>query len=261
MKEFYLTLISNSSCDIFPSNHTASFSVQFPRKIIVGEGSLVGLAEIHYSNNFFNVTSKENKFKLIHGDYKYNGKISCGFYKNVHDLLREILNKTRDHLGEWLEIDPLTNRIIVLNTDQINNPHPNSINKENKTRIFHFHGRLATQIGFPPNDNVFMYTKSPYVGNVYFGIPDQMMIYCDLIEPQLIGYESSQIIKIVNTADTKPEFGASRHHTFQKIHYVPVLKKEFDSIEINIREITGELFPFLHGIVMVKLHFKDIRVN
>lgn len=261
MKEFYLTLISNSSCDIFPSNRTSSFSVQFPRKITVGEGSLVGLAEIQYSYNFFNVANTENGFKLVHGDYKLYGGVNCGFYKNVHDLVSEILNKTRDHFGEWLKIDPLTNRVIVVKTDKINNPHPESVDKESKTRIFNFYGRLATQIGFPPNDNVLNYTESPYVGNVYFGIPEQMMIYCDLIEPQLIGYESSQIIKIVNTTDTKPEFGASRHHSFQKIHYVPVLKKEFDSIEINIRDITGELFPFLHGIVMVKLHFKDKRIN
>lgn len=261
MKNFYLTLISNSSSDIFPSNKSSSFSVQFPRKIVLGEGCVVGLAEIQFSYNFFNVNEKNNTFTCIHGDYTYRGSITVGYYKSVYELVKEILNQTEKHLGQWLEVDSITNRIKVLRTDEIEAAHPKSKNIENKTRMFYFHGRLATQLGFPPDENVFVYDMSPYVGNVCFGIPEQMMLYCDLIEPQLIGYESSQIIKIVNTTDTRGEFGAPCYRNFQKIHYVPVLKKEFDTIEINIRDITGELFPFCHGIVMVKLHFKDKRIS
>lgn len=37
------------------------------------------------------------------------------------------------------------------------------------------------------------------------------------------------------------------------------MRKEFDRIEIDIRDITGEYFPFCHGISTVKLHFKDDR--
>lgn len=84
-----------------------------------------------------------------------------------------------------------------------------------------------------------------------------MMLYCDLIEPQFVGYDLCQIVKIINTTEALMEFGTPSHRSFQKIHYVPVLKKEFDSVEINIRDITGQLFPFRHGIVMMKLHFKE----
>lgn len=106
-----------------------------------------------------------------------------------------------------------------------------------------------------------MIDLSPYVGNVYFGIPDQMFIYCDIIEPQLIGYESSQVIKIVNTTEKEINFGTSCYRGFQKIHYNPILKKEFDKVDIDIRDITGEFFPFRHGISSVKLHFAEIKKN
>lgn len=260
MKDFYLTLISNSQYDLNPSNTSSLFMVQLPRKITLNEGYLVGLAEIQFPYNFFNVTENNNNtYTCVLGDRKFKGSVTPGFYKTVNDIIDEVLVKTRENLGEWLEIDCKTNRIKIIRTPQIEASQNYSLELEKHSISFAFHGRLATQLGFPPDKNVFKYELSPFVGNVCFGIPEQMMVYCDLIEPQLIGYDSSQIIKIINTTEVESKFGTPCHRSFHKIHYVPVLKKEFDSVEINIRDITGELFPFRHGIVMVKLHFKDGR--
>lgn len=43
---------------------------------------------------------------------------------------------------------------------------------------------------------------------------------------------------------------------FSSPQYVPVLKREFENIEIDIRTETGAHVPFLFGTVCVKLHFK-----
>lgn len=257
MKDFYLTLISNSSTDIYPSNRTNSFIIQLPRKITLKEGHVVGIAEIQFPYNFFNVSEGNNTFSYIRGDYTYEGSITPGYYKSVTELIGQVLYKTREYLGKWLAIDQITNRIKIIKTNELKSPHPNSIDITNNIRKFNFHGRLAAQLGFSPNDNVLEYELSPYVGNVSLGIPDQMLLYCDLIEPQIVGYEFCQVLKIVNTTEGLTEFGTPSHRNFHKIHYIPLLKKEFDSVEINIRDITGKLFPFCHGIVMMKLHFKE----
>lgn len=88
MKEFYLTLISNSS------NNISSFTVQFPHKIVVGEGSLVGLAEVQYSYNFFNITENNSSFKYVCNDFIYDGSIRVGFYKSVDKIVKEITKQT-----------------------------------------------------------------------------------------------------------------------------------------------------------------------
>lgn len=258
MKEFFVTLISNSSCNIYSWNKASSFTVQLPRKICLNENWVVGLAEIQFSYNFFNVSENNNSFTYSNGSFTSKRSIENGFYNSVSDILVEVLNQTRD-IGDWIEFDPVTNRVRVKCTEAIKNPHPLSNDKTNELRSIKFHGRLALQLGFVPDGNVLDHLLSPYIGNVYFGIPDQMFIYCDIVEPQLIGYESSQVIKIVNTTETENKFGNPCYRGFQKIHYIPVMRKEFDRIEIEIRDITGEHFPFRHGISTVKLHFKEVQ--
>lgn len=257
---FYLTLISNSSLDLYPNNKASSFTVHLPHKIILNENWVVGLAELQYSYNFFNVSEGQNTFTYTNGTYSSTRSIREGYYKSVSAIINEVLKETND-LGDWLQLDSATNRVRIKLTDEITLPHSSSDDKNNKLRSFKFHGRLALQLGFMPDSNILKIDLSPYVGNVYFGIPDQMLVYSDIIEPQLIGYESSQVLKIVNTTEKEINFGASCYRGFEKIHYVPVLKKEFDKVDIDIRDITGNFFPFRHGISSVKLHFTDIKEN
>lgn len=257
MKSFYLTLFSNSSLDINPWNKPHTFSVQLPHKIVLNKNWTVGLAELQFPYNFFNVSMNENTFTYTNGTYSTTRSIREGYYKSVSAILNEVVKQTRD-LGNWLQLDSVTNRARVLLTDEITSAHPHSEDKTNKQREFKFHGNLALQLGFPPDTDILLYDLSPYVGNVFFGVPDQMFVYCDIIEPQLIGYQAAQVMKIVNTTEKEVNFGTSCYYGFEKVHYVPVLKKEFDKIEIDIRDITGEHFPFRHGVVRVKLHFKEI---
>lgn len=123
-----------------------------------------------------------------------------------------------------------------------------------------FSARLAMQLGFSPSDNILNFNISSNIGNIYFGIPDQMLIYTDVIEPVLIGHKKAQIIKIVNTngASKTCAFGDVQTQEFQRIHYTPVMKKEFESISIDIRSYTGLCMPFRHGVSTVKLHFKRV---
>lgn len=257
MKDFYLTLLSNSSLDIYSRNTTSSFIVQLPHKIKLNKNWIVGLAELQFPFNFFTVSQGQNTFTYTNGTYSSTRSIREGFYANLTDLINEILKETTD-LGKWLQIDWITNRVRVKITEEIKSAHPNSDDQTNILRKFKFHGRLALQLGFPPEEDVFNFDLSPYVGNVYFGIPEQIFVYCDLIEPQLIGYDSTQVIRTINTIQRKNYFGAARYQEFNEIHYVPVLKKEFDKVEIDFRDISGEFIPFRHGVSSVKLHFKEL---
>lgn len=250
MKQFYITLISNSSLDIYSQNKASSFVVQLPHKIGLTGDWVVGLAEIHYPYNFFNVTENNNSFTITNGSYLSKRNILVGFYKSVSELLKEVLYQSAD-IGDWLEFDGGANRVKIKENNEVKTPRD--------SLHIQFHGRLALQLGFIPDTNVLEYDFSPYGGNVCFGVPDRIFVYCDLIEPQLIGYESTQVIKIINSTERKAEFGTSCYREFQKIHYVPLLKKEFDRVEIDLRDISGNYFPFRHGISSVKLHFKQIN--
>lgn len=270
-ENFYLTLMSNSSLNYYPENKTSTFTVHLPQKIqLIGEWA-VALAEIHYPYNFFNVTDGENYIYVelnVGGEdlnsidrtkdpnqitQSHHDKFSIppGFYTSVSCILKAVNSR----LFELTEYD-------ILSLDELNTRTKINIEKckENNIKALSFSTRLALQLGFNPTDNILNFNSSPNIGNIYFGIPDRMLIYTDVIEPAFIGHEKAQIIKILNTGGTLGpcKFGDVCSTEFHHMHYTPVLKKDFESISLDIRDCTGSFMPFHHGVSTVKLHFKKI---
>ena len=50
------------------------------------------------------------------------------------------------------------------------------------------------------------------------------------------------------------------HVIYDNPHYIPVLKSNFETIEIDIRSDTGESVLFNTGKVFIKLHFRPKRL-
>lgn len=280
MDDFYITLISNSSTKMFPENSTASFTVLLPQKICLKGEWCVGIAEMHYNYNFFNVCDGNNKIifdkidinsenRSFHVDDTENGiektssdsdsiplkrleeTVHNGFYKSVQSLIDAVNEKMQKNIGiNLLSIDKFNNRTKV--------EQEKLEEKKNFVKIdgIYFENRLAMQLGFEPNKNVLEHELSPHVGNIYYGIPDQMLIYTDVIEPVFIGHEKAHVLKIINTTSAVSDFGDSCYKEFHHIHYVRLQKKEFEHISIDIRDYTGKRMPFLHGVSSLKLHFK-----
>ena len=49
--------------------------------------------------------------------------------------------------------------------------------------------------------------------------------------------------------------------TFERPHYVPLNKKIFDTISINIRNEAGDLVAFEHSKVIITLHFRHSKTQ
>lgn len=64
MKNFYMTLLSNSSMAYYPENKTSSFTVQLPRYMCLDGDWEVALVEIHYPYTFSNVEEGHNEIQL-----------------------------------------------------------------------------------------------------------------------------------------------------------------------------------------------------
>ena len=57
------------------------------------------------------------------------------------------------------------------------------------------------------------------------------------------------------------EHGSYVSKNFERPHYVPLNKKIFDTISINIRDEAGDLVAFEHGKVIVTLHFRRSKTQ
>jgi hypothetical protein len=250
MTEFYLTLLSNSSMDVFPNNKTGSFTVHLPKAIILEGHWKMAVTECYYQYNFWNVTPDNNTVY-----FKYKGEqgqcaIQEGFYEKTDDLVNEI-NKY------------LTNFLKPGNFLEYNNTSKNiRVNKEVLKILtdVKFENRLALQLGFVPNEaiqwNCHVQTSIP--ANVANGIPDEMFLYCNLAEPQYFGHELAPIIRILNIPKKNTFYGQPIHTEFRRLQYVDVSKKNLNNITIELREKTGELMPFISGTFTCVLHFRKI---
>jgi len=263
MSDFFITLVSNSSMKIFPANKTACFTVLLPEKISLKGDWSVAVAEIHYNYNFFNVNDENNKIKLIHNVADENTneidkitaedivtlEVTCGYYNSVIDLIAAINHQLSPYLENnesLLSIDKKSNRTII-NTNYV------------KKSVHHIYleGRLGMQLGFEPHMDILQAQMSPHVGNLRFGVPDQMFIYTDIIDPTFIGHEKAYVIKVVNTEGKKFTFGDTCYKEYTHMHYMRLQKREFETISVDIRDYTGQFMPFQHGVLMIKLHFKS----
>lgn len=86
--------------------------------------------------------------------------------------------------------------------------------------------------------------------------PDILNVYTDIITPQITSNKRTPLLKTI--AVTQEANIVSQE--FVSRNYIPVNVESFQTIEIQIRDVTGELVPFSAGIVFLRLHFRRRRV-
>lgn len=252
---FYLTLLSNGSMSYFPENTTACFSTKLPKPIKLDGEWAVGIVEFHYPCTMFNVQKHENvvyikkKVKLIEDDFttiEYKSHIPETSYDDV------------DHILRALNENPLLKNHAVFRYDKISRLVRATKLKDDIISVT-ASPRLSLQLGFEPWSNLAGTLIGKYPVNLYLGLPSQLFIYCDIVEPQIVGDVMASLLKIIPLDPSKYIYGAYKMHAFSPAHYLPVLRREFDIIEIDIRTSTGAKIPFQFGTSCIKLHFKRLK--
>ena len=83
-------------------------------------------------------------------------------------------------------------------------------------------------------------------------------VYPDIIKGQ---YHGDVVVPVLRTVTVKGEHGSYVSKNFERPHYVPLNKKIFDTISINIRDEAGDLVAFEHGKVIITLHFRRSKTR
>nr|CAD7606764.1 unnamed protein product [Timema genevievae] len=114
-------------------------------------------------------------------------------------------------------------------------------------QLLELSSQLSLQLGFYPNNNLIKVPKSPYATNILLGLPSQMYVYTDIVDPQPVGDIVAPLLRIVGINNTNYLYGIHKTVSYDPMQYVPVLRREIESLEINIRADTGEPVPFEFG--------------
>ena len=85
---------------------------------------------------------------------------------------------------------------------------------------------------------------------------ETLFVYCDVLEHVVVGDVMAPLLRIVDMKHATEN--GRMHKILNPPLYVPLQKKNFDTIEISITCDTGERVPFAHGKSVAVLEFKRL---
>jgi hypothetical protein len=100
------------------------------------------------------------------------------------------------------------------------------------------------------------YGKVDVTGHAAFDVNRKMnliYVYCDVATDSAISDARAPLLRVCNVSG---EHGRTVHVVYDRPHYVPVGRREFDTVEISINNEAGRPMPFEFGKSVVTLHFR-----
>lgn len=258
--DFYLTLPSNASMHTYPNNTLTHYITTLPQRVNLSNGQWeCGLSEVIYPHSWYNVRESDTWFGIAlrnDDDEKevdaLKTKIESGYYHGPQNLIKAInkaLLRVLSNTVVRLYYSPITHKITVVMT----------------SNVVLVGDILKTILGF--GDTIIRgdmkkklrketVIEADYVVDMTRGF-DSVYIYTSVIEPRIVGDSHVPLLRIVPVRGRQSDTVTL---TFQKIQYIPVLCRDFDTIEIDIRDDTGRHVPFERGKLTTTLHFRRRRM-
>ena len=222
---------------VYEENTCAKYTTKIPENVDLNGDWEVALSEIIYPNKMVHVVNGEECIIRVYmrGEYMDTRYLPDEEYDDPATLMEHFLEIKQNYCK--ITYDEKTNEI------EMNCNHPLASMVFTKT--------LARVLGF--RQTSFEQGKV-YRGKLCMGVdPSTMYVYCDLIEHVIVGDTRAPLLRTFgmekNTNDVV-------HRTFPNPVYVPVQKKQFDTVEVNIMTDTGDPMPFASGKSLVLLHFR-----
>jgi len=178
-----------------------------------------------------------------------------GNYTNIHRILKEI--NSADLLiqhGIRMSYDELTGH---MSTHYSQGGYSNK-SKDGYEAKFTMSKKLRLMLGYEYDQIEVPAGIAPHPVNLYRTIPQQFLVYCDLVEPRLVGDTSARLLRNVGV-EGKPSFGELFVKPYDNPDYIPMLINRFQTIEISIMTNTKKFAPFEFGPSLVKVHIRKKR--
>ena len=288
MDNFYITLPSNVPS--FEQNTIANYKTKLSSRLILPDEWEVGLVEISYTLSWYNSPNNE-EISLVYWDKGMSQRTS----KNVflppgrYDKIDDMLNTINGRLSQFEDINLDTiptisvedrDRIITISQGVKDKKRVFVELSDNLCSIFGFekkkmsqyYGQKLLEYGqiesakiaegiknfehSAPTDNELLYkAERPYeISGGYHS----SFVYSNIVSPSFVGDSYTQLLRLVQIP-TDAKYGEQILISYPNTYYVPLLIKEFDTIEIDIKDDNGQTIPFEFGRCIIVLHFRKVN--
>jgi hypothetical protein len=279
---FYVTLPSNVLTSEY-KNTQSNYTTQFPVPLSFNVQYEVALVEFTYreymSNDIGNIYVRWG----IDTDFRpfplkaFDNEPVQHFIDRIQDEINEYYTKI-EYLASKQTVFKFQDNIKLFNSYSINHQDPEYTKTFNLTTaklpVFEIRNDREISINIP--DGTFVkfdgYASELFQARVetkslihkfvmnseLLNFFDYLMVYTDIIEPQLVGNTRSELLQCVTKTGF---FNRTTEKIFTNPHYIPVNRCFINNININVRTPNGEYARFESATskVLVKLHFRPIK--
>jgi len=247
MSHFYMTLPSNSSMDCYPDNTAAKYTTKLTSMIELDGEWEVGLIEISCPGSLVNVRQNRYTFSIVDKELNVVKRFSMrkGYYRNIAEIV--------EGLNETIRVSKELKEVLGREETPLLAYFQYHESVQRKDYAIQFNLALARKIGIGRHSVIAGTTLGrvvsddrPHARSLY--------VYCDLLQAVPVGDVKAPLLRIVNIPD-KDE-SVNLHRTMRRMMYLPIQKKHFDTIEIQIMDDTGTAIPFQDGKSHIVLEFR-----
>lgn len=252
MNHFYVTLPSDNSMGYYANNTVAHFTSCLPHRIRLDGDYEVGLSEIIYPHSWLNFSNGDDDV------YTY-------FMKDERPTAKSVF-ESGQFTTEAVLVKSINDKIADVIVDETNRKDLRATFRYEevvrKMRLavtcgsgeaFYMSDRFKNIFGF---DSAGPYPDGVYVADNTYSVNDGsqlMYVYCDVASFTPVGHVKAPLLRICSVTG---KYGDTVCTIFTHPHYVPVARREIETIEININTELGTPMPFVFGKSVVTLHFR-----
>jgi len=290
---FYITLPSNTKQ--FSTNRLSSYRVRLPHRLqLEGPGWEVALVEAIYPHSWFNFTPDTNQKTSDLSVYvaipftdnenrqgTYTKWISIAIPVNHYSTAENLIDAINDQISlvtnqEYTKYVEFVSRrkvkiileslprLIEFDYDMGMNRvllHANDTEIVQKIRMSPL---LAYILGFDRGnhtilDKEFRMVTQEKKSKQAEHPPDMkaglyaLYIYCDIVENQIVG---DSLVPLLAKVPILGEYNSVSYTVFNPPMYLPLLRQEIETVEVEIKDDANNQIPFQYGKVVLTLHFR-----
>jgi hypothetical protein len=235
--EFTIVVRSTDCANYFPTNTPGDFYVRLPHKIELTSDWSLTVSEIWITKHWYNMHNSYVEI-CLGGDVYEKTAILSGYYHDNSRLVEE-LNKIGENTSDGA---------VIFSYDTRNQRLYVGIRAGVKVKLS---PSLCTMLGHDVGVPITGAWVSPLIMDVHRG--DRLIyVHTDISRGQVFSDDILPIVKVVATDCY--DFGSVIHDINVGVQ-IPVDKKSFDVIHIELRDSSNDIIKFEAGVTMVQLHF------
>ena len=268
---FYLTLPSNSSMVYFPDNNASHFFTMLPQPQELDGEYEVGLAEIQFTNSYQNVRENTVYFEYeedydIHPSDRHRMFSNSSFKRvdvpaGLYDSNKSFITTLNEVASEHLDAaygEPMGTPVIRFDYNQATRRACVHLLKKHVKTVLRLSPTLTEILAMPTNELRGAGKFSSQHAMDLDKNVKSIFVYTDLVQPRPVG---DVVVPLLRTLPPVKKELDTVYYLFEKPHYIPLSRFQFQTVELLLTSDRGEPISFDHNAhTIVTLHFRRRRL-